>query len=193
MLQTAALPLPQRGVVLVISLVLLVLISLLAVTSLRNAGSSENVAGNARTAELATQAADIALRHCEASVLKLQLNAYGDTVSPEATYATTFGAANILPAMDPPTWQRLATWDSVSMASFVLPLSAVNQTGVAATTYKRPPECMVEQISTAGAAAGPQFYVITARGFGPEVGAANAVRSRPSGSEVWLQSHIELQ
>jgi hypothetical protein len=36
----------------------------------------------------------------------------------------------------------------------------------------------------------PSAFVITARGFGPEV-AADA--GRPKGSEIWLQSTIEIQ
>ncbi|MBC7548583.1 MAG: hypothetical protein H7224_08060 [Polaromonas sp.] len=180
------LPCHQKGVVLIISLILLVVISLLAVTSLRNAGSSESVAGNARTTELATQSADIALRYCESSVLKL--------MGGPAAYATTFVAANILEGSEPPKWQdmsRQTGWDSISTAPFVLPLSSVNQAGMNFDIYKRPPECMVEKMPavTTGTST---FYVITARGFGPEVAPADASRSRPIGSEVWLQSRIEI-
>ena len=176
----------QKGVVLIISLILLVVISLLAVTSMRNAGSSESVAGNARTTELATQAADIALRYCEASVLKI--------VGGSAAYTTTFVAANILAESDPPQWQDMSHqtgWDSTSTGTFVLPLSLVNQSGMTFDTYRRPPECRVEKMSavTTGTST---FYVITTRGFGPEVAPAAAVRSRPVGSEVWLQSRIEI-
>ena len=180
----AALPSSQHGVVLVIALVLLVLISLLAITSLRNASSSENVAGNARTAELANQAADIALRYCEAKALKMS----ADEVMPDSSIDQ---------------WKNLAMWDkpaadkpwnapgSPAASAYVLPEEAVNQPGMT-ITYKRFPECMVEKLSVPTTSTST-FYIITARGFGPEVPAANAARSRPSGSEVWLQSHIELQ
>jgi Tfp pilus assembly protein PilX len=190
----SCIPHRQRGVVLVIALILLVVISLLAVTSMRNAGSSESMAGNVRTTELATQAAEIALRHCEASVLK----AMGGT----AAYDTTFVAANILPATNPPRWQdRTITtgWDSSSAAVFLIPLKLLNQTGMAITTYQRPPECMVESLPVIlpGSAAvnTTASFVVTARGFGPEVAEvpAGANRVRPAGSEVWLQSHIQLE
>jgi Tfp pilus assembly protein PilX len=92
-LPRSRLPQPQRGVVLIIALILLVVISLLAVTSVRNAGSTATVAGNVRTTELATQAAEIALRHCESSVLAV--------VSGTSAYATTFDASNILTANTP--------------------------------------------------------------------------------------------
>ena len=115
---------PQRGVVLVIALILLVVISVLAVTGMRNASSSESVLGNVRTTELATQAAEVALRHCESSVLKMQKNAKGDTSSPEATYPTTFSLAHILTASTPPHWQDTAgNWDVAPSSVYVIPMS----------------------------------------------------------------------
>lgn len=178
----AALPRAQHGVVLVISLILLVLISLLAVTSLRNAGSSESVAGNVRTAELATQAADIALRYCESKSLEMATAG----VTPDSTPDQWKTLAN----WDAPTTQK--PWDGTSTSAFVLPPTFVNQAGMVYDTYKRPPECMVEKLPAVTTSTS-LFYIITARGFGPEVAAADAARSRPNGSEVWLQSSIELR
>jgi len=86
-----------------------------------------------------------------------------------------------------------------STETFVLPLSLVNQAGMANTTYQRAPECMVEPLpmrvtdaSGTSALNTTAAFVITARGFGPEVAAADANRKRPTGTEVWMQSHIEL-
>ena len=180
--RSCALPQAQHGVVLVIALILLVLISLLAVSSLRNAGSSEIVAGNVRTTELATQAADIALRYCESKAMEM-------------------ATADVTPDSTPDQWKNPATWDSpsttkpwdgTSTSAFVLPAELVNHPGMTYDTYKRPPECMVEKLPAITARAS-LFYIITARGFGPEVAAAGTARSRPTGSEVWLQSSIELQ
>ena len=182
----------QGGVVLIIALIMLVVISMLAVLSMRNATSSEAISGNVRTTELATQAAEIALRHCEASMVSLTIVAGGGT----PTYTSTFVTANIqppVPATSTPQWQSTTLWDSASSAIYVLPLTEVNQTGLG-STYLRAPECMVEPLPVllAGSAtvSNTVAFVITARGFGPEV--ANN-RNRPQGSEVWLQSHIEFQ
>jgi type IV pilus assembly protein PilX len=177
----------QHGVVLVIAMVLLVVISLLGVTSLRNAGSTESVAGHVRTTELARQAADIALRHCESSVLALSGGA--------PNYITTLVEADILPPSAPPAWEDMSSetgWDSPSAATYRLPLALVNDTGMAFSVYQRPPECRVEQLPAVNTT-NATFYVITARGFGPEVAPANARRQAPDGSEVWLQSHLEFQ
>lgn len=173
----------QHGVVLIIALVLLVIISLLAVASVRNAGSNEAVAGNVRTVELATEAADIALRHCEASLLKI--------VGGTDPYTTTFTAANIADTGTPTQWQSMANWDANGSAVYVLPLSLLNQADML-TTYKRPSECMVEKMPSASSGVSA-LYVVTVRGFGPEVTAADAFRTRPNGTEIWLQSRIEIQ
>ena len=177
--------------VLIIALILLVVISLLAVTSLRNAGSTESVAGNVRTTELAIQAAEIALRHCESSALKITMTnnpANTDTVSAQVTYATAITEANILRATDSVQWKRVTnTWDIAAASVNVLPAVLVGNTA----TYKRRPECMIESLSgsTTTPTGGTDSFVITARGFGPEVAAGTG---RPQGSEVWLQSTIEI-
>jgi type IV pilus assembly protein PilX len=182
-------PQSQHGVVLIIALILLVIISLLAVTSMRGASSAESIAGNVRTTELATQAAEIALRHCESSAIRAtKLIANPSDESAEATYPTTLLNANILRATTSVKWTDTSTisgWDSAATAAFVLPSTLVGGT----TTYKRPPECMVESL-TGTVANGTGAFVITARGFGPEV-AADLVR--PQGTEVWLQSTIEIE
>ena len=177
----------ERGIVLVIALILLVIISLLAVTSLRNAASSESVSGNVRTTELATQAAEIALRHCESSAIRItKLIANPLDTSAQATYPTTLVEANVLRASTAVQWQSTATWDSTSTATFVLPSSLVGGTA----TYQRPPECMVESLTGNTPTGPPASFVITARGFGPEVAATTG---RPAGTVVWLQSTIEIQ
>lgn len=184
-----AAPPSQHGIVLVLALVLLVVISLLALTTLRQAGSAESVAGNTRTTELATQSAEIALRHCEASLLA-QMTVIAGGVS---VYPTTFVATQMLPPSAPPQWQNKALWDSASPSVLVLPLALLNQPGMAVTTYSRPSECMVQQVAVATGTSADTFYVITARGFGPEVAAViGAARVRPAGSEVWLQSNIRV-
>ena len=182
----------QRGLVLIVSIVLLAIVSVLAAFSTRNAASAENVSGNVRLTELAMQAAEIALRHCEESVAEVIAVDAGATPS----YPTLgFTTANILPEGSESIWQTASEWDTPTAPVYVLPLEQMNQPDLVAT-YNRPPECMVGRLPfvlPSGAISTTAAFVITARGFGPEVPAANSNRSRPVGSEAWLQSHIELQ
>ena len=181
----------QSGLVLIVSIVLLAIVSVLAAFSTRNAASAENVSGNVRLTELATQAAEIALRHCEVSVAHVVAIAAEEP----SDYETTFTQENILPEDMQSAWESPAGWDTTTPNVYVLPLAKVNQPDLT-TTYKRPPECMVVRmpfVLPGGSISTNTAFVITARGFGPEVEAADAERRRPAGSEVWLQSHIQLQ
>lgn len=175
-------PASQRGVVLIIALVMLVVISLLTTLSIRSATSTEKVSGNVRTTELASQAAEIALRYCEDAVVQL----YMGTVTLPAT-------PSVLDFQIPLRWKDTANWDVSGSEAFIVPADFVNS---GPATFRRPPECMVERmevVSSGGAISTTSTYVITARGFGPEVARADAARARPQGSEVWMQSTIELQ
>lgn len=165
----------QHGVVLIIALILLVVISLLAVSTLHNASSTESIAGNVRTTELATQAADIALRYCENDVL-VKIN--------NSTNPYVAGTGD--------QWKVIATWDSETPTKiYTIPLTFLQLNGIGGT-YKRPPECMVEQLLTKNMTS--IFFLITARGFSPEVPAlVSGTRIRPVGTEVWLQSQIEIE
>ena len=242
-------PSQQKGLVLIVALIMLVIISLFTITSIRSAISSESIANNTRMVELATQAADIALRHCEKSAVRAlkDLAGFGDTtvtnacngnenypyqgfdsaqgtipvevrqcVKPLVTGGALRNATvtvatprQIIWGGDGMQWSKKLSdgttliWDSNTTMTFVLPLTMVGT-----ATFKRPPECMVESLATSlpvvtatnatkGIPTGGDAqrftasFVVTARGFGPDVPAADANRSRPVGTEVWLQSTIE--
>jgi type IV pilus assembly protein PilX len=162
---------PQRGIVLIVALVMLAIISLLAATSIGNTGSSEAVLANTRLKQLATQSAEIGLRFCE-----------------EATVQTIQGtppplAPSIQAFATPSLWKGTPTavWDATPTAAFVIPLATVN-----------PPECIVERLGPPGTSQYDKAFVITARGFGPDVAPASPTRAKPVGTEVFLQSTIEL-
>jgi type IV pilus assembly protein PilX len=174
-----------QGVVLVIALVLLMAISLLAASTLRNAISTESVSGAVRTSETALQAAEMALRYCERSALA--------SIASASTPVNGAGGAAPITAVVPPLWQDLANWDGASPKRIALPLDAINAAG-AHGLYRRPPECLAEPLVVAAdpgdADESATVYVITARGFGSDVSAQPA-QGRPAGTEVWLQSQIE--
>ena len=193
----------QRGVVLIMALIMLVVISLLATLSMRNATSTESISGNVRTTELATQAAEIALRYCE------------EAVAQSIGWPGTLDPLPFIPAFSStPLWSVLTNWDGATSSAapadptgpvLVIPSTSINQAG-AGVTFKRPPECMVERMQMVApgntAVITSTTFVITARGFGPDVAAdTSGVRPRPKrgsedskerGSEVWMQSTIEL-
>lgn len=170
----------QRGVVLIIALVMLVIISMLAALSIRNAQSSEGVSGNVRTTQLANEAAEIALRICESAVTA---NAKAGTALPSGM------TINSVP-VGTPLGVTTANWDSTRTGVYVLQDTDVNG---ASTTYNRNPECVIERlqvVSSTGTLTTTTTYLITARGFGPEVADGTG---RPVGTEVFLQSTLEVE
>lgn len=170
----------HRGVVLVVALIMLVVISMLVVFSMRASISSETVSNNTRVVALGTQSAEIALRYCEEA-----------TVQIASGTVTLASVPTIQDYASPPKWQDMTNWDTTRTGVFVLPATTVNQTGLN-STYSRAPECLVERLPLANAdntTNTSASYVITVRGFGPEVAAGTG---RPTGGEVWLQSTIEL-
>ena len=170
----------QGGVVLIMSLVMLVIISLLASMTMKSALSSESISGSVRLNQLAHQSAEAALRFCEEAVIKT-LN---------GTEVTGF---SIQPQSSSLKGNSATIWDATSGAvAYALTLDSVNNNK---QPYKRPPECVAEQLAPAGSPKADMLVAITARGFGPEVAAvpADATHRRPAGSEVFLQSTLELQ
>lgn len=170
----------QTGVVLIMSLVMLVIISLLASMTMKTAASSESISGSVRLNQLAHQSAEAALRFCEEAAIK--------TLS-----GTPVSGFSIQPQSSTLRGNSTTLWDAAASAEvYVLALTEVNNNG---QPYKRPPECIVERLAPAGSPLADTLLAITARGFGPEVAAVpqDATSRRPAGSEVFLQSTLELQ
>lgn len=168
----------QRGVVLVVALLMLMILSILASMSIRGASSTEQVANQSRQKALAQQTAEAALRFCEQSVQANALNA-ATGFAPEAA---PVGAGTKF------TWETMANWDAMAPPASlrVVPIAASGDAG-ANVYFTRAPECM-SQLTTP---ANSKVFVTTARGFGPEVGAKDG--SAPAGTEVWLQSVITMK
>lgn len=184
----------QRGIVLIMTMIMLVLISVASASAIKGSASSEAVANNSRTQQLALQAAEAALLSCERQTTNYLQGLIAASL-PSSTATTPTQPFPIQVAPTPSStfnyayqWQNVTTvWDATSSTVVtVLPLSLVN----ASTTnifaaYQRAPECVVEMYEPGN----NNRAVITARGFGPEVAAG---RGKPVGSEVWLQSIVQV-
>lgn len=184
-------PTQQKGVVLIVALILMMVLSILASISIRGASSSEQIANQDRQKALAQQAAEAGLRRCENLVQAYRLDntknvpALGGLIPDPAPGAATYN------------WEIDAGqnfWDSVPgpIAPQIVAFAAAGDgVGGHGLYFQRPPECM-SQYSAAG---NTNVVVTTARGFGPEVQAAPNPKdgTLPIGTEVWLQSVINMQ
>ena len=87
----------QSGVTLIVTLVMLVLITLVGVSSIRNSTMDERMAGNSRDRDKALQAAEAAVRNCLGKIL-----------------AETYTGTPLTPAT-PPVWEVAANWTNSSI------------------------------------------------------------------------------
>ena len=165
----------QSGVVLILALILLVVISGVAVLSVRGAMSGEQVSNNIRVNTVATQASETALRYCENAVLAggapVQLLPLGST-----------------PGVPPSRWATRSNWTTATV--IIVPTAVLDSADSAGRTTAKAPMCMVEEmrltnISVTQAA----NYLVTSRGFSQDYTTA-ANGSVLSGSEVWMQSYL---
>lgn len=167
----------QQGVVLIVALVMLVIIGMSSAALMRNAMMADAVSNNTRMEALATEAAQIALRHCETRLIN---NAAGFAVQPVAAEG------------QPQPWQRFANWHGDAALATRLTSEEVASDD-AALSYEdgdpRLPQCLAEQYPDP-ASPGTHLantFTVTARGFSPDY-SEDANGRRLSGSVVWLQS-----
>ena len=147
----------QQGAVLVVSLLILVLLTLLTLTAIQASTIQERLAGNARSLDLALQAAEAALREAEGRL--------ESTVLPAAGTAGWYHY-DLVPA---PAWSSPAAWESSSRIAY--PLNADDGWSVAAA-----PEFALEELpplpdpggslEAGGALPDDVVYRVSARGYG---------------------------
>ncbi len=180
----------QRGVSLLIVLIMLVVIGLTSAVSLRSASSNERISNNFRMHALAEQYAEAALRYCETQ-LSLADGARVDSLK-DVSLTVFTGAAY-------PAWANPLTWTGTGGASASLTRVPEALVTSADSAFKpvQLPQCAVEILSIpltqngepAGAA---NAYVITARGFSTDYSASPQGASL-TGSVVWLQSVVSVR
>lgn len=169
----------ERGVSLILTLVLLVVIGLTAASAMKSAVSSERVINNLRAESLAQQYAETALRYCE-----------GQLALPSASRVLSLQDSQLTPtvAITAASWQQSSTWTAtptaVTTMDAALYYNATNSTFQVATA----PQCLVNRVTLAG---GSTSFVVTARGFSPDY-RRNPDGTTASGSVVWIQSMLAM-
>lgn len=187
----------QRGFVLAVSMIFLVIMTGLAVTAIRRSTLDEKSAGNLRAQNLAFQAAERALRFCE-STLDLAAGS-ANICSKKNGLIGILASVNILGGIDdvinpsregdsnnpqanfPELWDDQNNWTGNTPIATRIANVATDPDFVANVAQQ--PQCMIEAWAfapRAGLDKSPKpAYVITARGVGST---ASAV--------VWLQETV---
>jgi len=163
----------QRGVALLVALVMLVIIGLASVSVMRGALSSDLVANNTRVQSLASQAAQIGLAYCERLL-------DDSTPSDGSNMAKLHQTA----ARDPSFFNNLANWTSANIETVPTTWMESDDSSFTPETL---PQCMAEQLQNTPS--NEKDFVVTARGFSPDY-SADENGNPQSGSVVWLQSRV---
>jgi type IV pilus assembly protein PilX len=116
----------ERGAILIIALVMLLLITMVSIISIRASTMEERMAGNARDRNKALQAAEAVVRTCLLQVTNVPVTYSGTILDP-----ATSGADN---------WDVASNWETGSANSV-----AVTMTGAGLASN---PRCMVERLGT---------------------------------------------
>lgn len=185
----------ERGVTLLVVMVLLLILGLSAAAVLRSAASGERFAHNLRQQQWAQQQAELALRHCEAELRKPDGSEAGLPPGTVLRVPTLAEATLTRTAWDAlPAWRQGANWTGMGGAASARVVVPQDQAGlpVSGLSPGRRPECLVElQVLADGAL----VHVITARGFSPAYPSGAGVDTSASpagGAVVWLQSILLL-
>ena len=180
----------ERGVVLVITLILVVILSLLGTVAIRNATQTERSINGVRTSQVAQEAAETALRFCEQIVLFSDegkpYEEYGTTGLTEKVITTTISSEQDTNA----AWRTAGNW--VGANAIVVPdhyfkkykSAAIDSDATALTVA---PRCMIQKIQNTNT---PPLvgYLITARGFANNAKFDSDTGKITYGAESWMQS-----
>ena len=160
----------QRGITLLIVLVMLAVISLVSGASLRSALSAEHVTHNVRLENLAKEAAHLGLRYCENQLRQAE---------PELTVhpAAADGGA--------PLWTLWETWHGSHAQATTVPTEVMSSPDSAFAPATRP-QCLLEAHP-----AHPELITVTARGFSPDH-QANSAGHTTMGAVAWVQSVVRI-
>ncbi|MBC5785006.1 hypothetical protein H8N03_18815 [Ramlibacter sp. USB13] len=165
----------QRGVSLIITMVMLVIIGLTAAAAMRSAISSEKVINNMRSEALAQQYAEAALRYCEQQMALPSVSRVAK-LQDDQIATIDYGAAT--------KWETTTSWVGGTPARVIVPNEQFKNTD-SSFSPSVAPQCMAEKQKLADGTS--VAVVVTARGFSPDY-AADADGKTTAGSVVWLQS-----
>lgn len=179
----------ERGVVLVITLILVVILSLLGTFAIRNATQSERSINGIRSTEVAREAAETALRFCE------QVAIFDGDGKDYAEYSTTGLRGKIITTTiasefdSAAEWRKSASWAGNNVIS--LPADYYNKkpsgTDIDSAQLDIAPRCLIQKIESTST---PKLtgYLITARGFANSAKFDDSTGKSTRGAESWMQS-----
>jgi type IV pilus assembly protein PilX len=175
-------PQHQRGIVLPMALIMLVIISIAGLLAARNSATHEQFSNNMRTTQVARQAAELGLRYCEMVAIDLVDNE-GAVYAADAAKIVMVKLAT--PEDNAAVWNTKANWETDPVAPNLISAPLNYSAGVQGDAeLKNAPTCIIQAVE--GDPATGDRFLITARGLSND--AALTDNELTQGSEIWLQS-----
>ena len=180
----------HRGVVLIITLILVVILSLLGTFAIRNATQSERSIKGVQASVTAREAAETALRFCEQIAVfdfdNKDYVEYGTTGLRQKVIATTITSEDDATA----AWRTAANWvgtNAISVPDQYYKRYANSSAATDSLQLTNPPRCIIQRIQTTST---PTFigYLITGRGFANNATFNTTTGKTTYGAEAWVQS-----
>ena len=183
----------QRGIVLIVVLVMLVIIGMASAGVMRGALSSDRISHNVRLQVSAQEASQVALRYCE----NLARNV--DPIT-----GTTVANGQPFALLQPPAaagmnWEAFPSWFGAGVLATTVPLAAMQSANNAREVPGQRPQCLAEcrnmttpdgvasVATTPNCTGANEAIVVTSRGFSTDY-TEDANGRSTSGSAIWLQS-----
>lgn len=171
----------EKGVVLPIALIMLVIISFAGLMAARNSASHEQFSNNMRTNQVARQTAEAALRYCERVAIDHAENE-GAGFSETSKIVTTLLASDSESDIKTGAWNIKSNWEdgAANLIPVTLNLGGTVTDEAKERYAKNTPGCIIQQLAD-------DRYLITSRGLSNDA-QLDADGQLESGSEIWLQS-----
>lgn len=174
---TITLPRKQKGTVLAISLIILLLMTLIAVTAMQSTTLEEKMAGNSRDRDLALQAAESALRDAEAVI-------EARTAPPAAgSYDSTTGVYGIGNS-SVPDYSVYSNWTGSGTANATTTITGIAAppryfiVHIADDDSESKKSLKIDDYKTSGHDTKTSIFSITTRGVGISTTSQVLIRSR---------------
>lgn len=170
----------ERGVVLPIALIMLVIISFAGLLAARNSATFEQFSNNMRTNQVARTSAEDALRQCERIARA--------SVEDNAAFAADVGriedgtviSADTEEAIREGIWNTRANW-AEGAANLITVTPEFGDDVQSRAQLRNPPTCIIQAMVN-------DRFLITARGLSNDAQVDDDSGLLTAGSEVWLQS-----
>lgn len=172
----------ERGVVLPIALIMLVIISFAGLLAARNSASFEQFSNNLRTNQVARVSAEDALRQCE-RIARASVEgsaAFGSDVG--KINATNVISADTEAAISAGIWNTRSNWAASNTTTLItVTPSYTDSDAQSSAQISNPPTCIIQAMVN-------DRFLVTSRGLSNDAVVDAGTGRLTAGSEVWLQS-----